>query len=57
MFLNAAKSSGWSAKTNCALFYGLLIWIKSARKITKKNAGGKFAYSSKIRQICTKLHI
>ena len=41
MFLNAAKSSGWSAKTNGALFFGLLIWIKSARKITKKNANHK----------------
>ena len=41
MFLNPPKTRGWSAKTNCALFYGLLIWIKSARKITKKNANHK----------------
>ncbi len=36
MFLNATKLSGWSAKTNDALFCSQLIWIKSARKITKK---------------------
>lgn len=36
MFLNATKLSGWSAKTNGALFCSQLIWIKSARKITKK---------------------
>lgn len=36
MFLNATKLSGWSAKTNSALFCSQLIWIKSARKITKK---------------------
>lgn len=43
MFLNAAKSSGWSAKTNGALFFGLLIWIKSARKITKKTLTTKLS--------------
>ncbi len=36
MFLNATKLSGWSAKTNGAPFCSQLIWIKSARKITKK---------------------
>ncbi len=41
MFLNAVKSSSWSAKTNDALFCSQLIWIKSARKITKKIPNSK----------------
>ena len=41
MFLNAAKSSGWSAKTKLAFFFGLLIGIKPCRKIKKKNANHK----------------
>ncbi len=41
MFLNVTKLSGWSAKTNDASSCNELIWIKSARKITKKNANRK----------------
>lgn len=41
MFVNAVKSSGWSAKTNGAQPCGQFVWIKSARKITKKNANSK----------------
>ncbi len=41
MFVNAVKSSCWSAKTNGAQPCGQFVWIKSARKITKKNANSK----------------
>lgn len=41
MFLNVTKSDNWSAKTNGVFSRDLLIWIKSACKITKKIANHK----------------